>query len=90
MRETETYSFDVLPWPTGREPRDGRVHDSRAQRCALFGAVPACGEPARTISLEEHVRIAHECAQHLCVCGTIEVELCRSFTARGVHVEEGQ
>ena len=42
-----------------------------------------CSEPVRTISLQEHIRIAHERPQ------TIEVVLGRAFTARGVHVEEG-
>jgi hypothetical protein len=59
--------------------------DSRVQRRAVLRA----GEPVRTISLQEHIRIAHERPRRLCICGTIEVVLGRAFTARGVHVEEG-
>jgi hypothetical protein len=46
-------------------------------------------EPVRTISLQEHIRIAHKRPWRLCLCGTIEAVLGRAFTARGVHVEEG-
>lgn len=62
------------------------------EACTIPGrsaAVLRAGKPMRTISLQEHIRIAHERPRRLCICGTIEVVLGRAFTARGVHVEEG-
>jgi hypothetical protein len=89
MKRNETHALDVLPRPAGRKCREGRVHDARAQRSAIFGAEPARCEPVRAVRLEEHVRVAQERAQRLRVCGGVQVELGRALAARRLYVEEG-
>ena len=48
---------------------------------ASFGAEPVLDEPDRTIQLDEHVGVAHERSELLCICGGLEVELSRAVSA---------
>jgi len=66
------------------------VDDTRAHRRAVFGAEPSLCEAARTIRLDEYVGVADERSQGLRVCGSVEVELGRALSARGLDVEDGE